>query len=154
MPSGAVGRNEPCPCGSGKKYKKCCLGKEPARLASETAPPTHWEDLSFSERAQIAAEVQRLDDLSNGAIDAIHARRYADAERLCAELLREYPQMIDGPDRLGMLREAQGRFAEAAEQYSKALAIIEAEPDGHAPELAEFFRERRDEAYARARKQV
>jgi hypothetical protein len=22
-----IGRNEPCPCGSGKKYKKCCLGK-------------------------------------------------------------------------------------------------------------------------------
>jgi uncharacterized protein YecA (UPF0149 family) len=20
-----VGRNEPCPCGSGKKYKKCCM---------------------------------------------------------------------------------------------------------------------------------
>ncbi|MFP4364176.1 MAG: YecA family protein [Spirochaetia bacterium] len=24
-----VGRNEPCPCGSGKKYKKCCLNKKP-----------------------------------------------------------------------------------------------------------------------------
>lgn len=23
-----VGRNDPCPCGSGKKYKKCC-GKSP-----------------------------------------------------------------------------------------------------------------------------
>ncbi len=23
-----IGRNEPCPCGSGKKYKKCCLEKE------------------------------------------------------------------------------------------------------------------------------
>jgi uncharacterized protein len=23
-PSGNVGRNDPCPCGSGKKYKKCC----------------------------------------------------------------------------------------------------------------------------------
>ncbi len=23
-----IGRNEPCPCGSGKKYKKCCLGKD------------------------------------------------------------------------------------------------------------------------------
>jgi preprotein translocase subunit SecA len=23
-PVGKVGRNEPCPCGSGKKYKKCC----------------------------------------------------------------------------------------------------------------------------------
>ncbi len=22
-----VGRNDPCPCGSGKKYKKCCLKK-------------------------------------------------------------------------------------------------------------------------------
>jgi hypothetical protein len=32
-----VGRNDPCPCGSGKKYKKCCLtaaeaGAPPARL--------------------------------------------------------------------------------------------------------------------------
>ena len=23
---GKVGRNEPCPCGSGRKFKKCCLG--------------------------------------------------------------------------------------------------------------------------------
>jgi SEC-C motif domain protein len=22
-----IGRNDPCPCGSGKKYKQCCLGK-------------------------------------------------------------------------------------------------------------------------------
>ncbi len=22
-----VGRNDPCPCGSGKKFKTCCLGK-------------------------------------------------------------------------------------------------------------------------------
>lgn len=25
-----VGRNDPCPCGSGKKYKKCCLNKKQA----------------------------------------------------------------------------------------------------------------------------
>ena len=24
-PPAKVGRNDPCPCGSGKKYKKCCL---------------------------------------------------------------------------------------------------------------------------------
>jgi preprotein translocase subunit SecA len=23
-----IGRNDPCPCGSGKKYKKCHLGRE------------------------------------------------------------------------------------------------------------------------------
>lgn len=26
----AAGRNDPCPCGSGKKYKKCCLGQDAA----------------------------------------------------------------------------------------------------------------------------
>jgi tetratricopeptide (TPR) repeat protein len=26
-----IGRNDPCPCGSGKKYKKCCLPKEQQR---------------------------------------------------------------------------------------------------------------------------
>ncbi|HNV85944.1 MAG TPA: SEC-C metal-binding domain-containing protein [Candidatus Omnitrophota bacterium] len=25
-----AGRNDPCPCGSGKKYKKCCLLNPPA----------------------------------------------------------------------------------------------------------------------------
>lgn len=27
-----IGRNDPCPCGSGKKYKKCCLGKNESDL--------------------------------------------------------------------------------------------------------------------------
>ena len=32
------GRNDVCPCGSGKKYKKCCLEKdEAARAAAMTA---------------------------------------------------------------------------------------------------------------------
>jgi hypothetical protein len=35
-----TGRNSPCPCGSGKKYKKCCLGGAP-RFRS--VPPTDEE---------------------------------------------------------------------------------------------------------------
>lgn len=27
-----IGRNDPCPCGSGKKYKKCCIEKDQERL--------------------------------------------------------------------------------------------------------------------------
>ena len=23
-----IGRNDPCPCGSGKKYKRCCMKKK------------------------------------------------------------------------------------------------------------------------------
>jgi hypothetical protein len=30
-----VGRNDPCPCGSGKKYKKCCLNKQRSQQAEE-----------------------------------------------------------------------------------------------------------------------
>ncbi len=30
-----LGRNDPCPCGSGLKYKKCCLGKEGKRPAAD-----------------------------------------------------------------------------------------------------------------------
>lgn len=29
-----VGRNDPCPCGSGKKYKRCCLRRDAARLSN------------------------------------------------------------------------------------------------------------------------
>ena len=31
-----VGRNDPCPCGSGEKYKKCCLANEVTPVASLT----------------------------------------------------------------------------------------------------------------------
>ena len=36
------GRNDPCPCGSGKKYKQCHLGlaNDPARAAAPGAPST------------------------------------------------------------------------------------------------------------------
>jgi len=35
-----IGRNAPCPCGSGKKYKKCCLGKvDPTQAVPESDAP-------------------------------------------------------------------------------------------------------------------
>ena len=33
-----VGRNDPCPCGSGKRYKKCCLGREDAPPVAVGSP--------------------------------------------------------------------------------------------------------------------
>jgi hypothetical protein len=35
-----VGRNDPCPCGSGKKFKKCCLNSASDSLSAGDAP---WE---------------------------------------------------------------------------------------------------------------
>ena len=35
-----TGRNDPCPCGSGKKYKKCCLAKDEVAQRVRAIPPT------------------------------------------------------------------------------------------------------------------
>ena len=34
-----TGRNNPCPCGSGKKYKKCCFDKKPREQTIIVASP-------------------------------------------------------------------------------------------------------------------
>ncbi|HUI96654.1 MAG TPA: DUF1186 domain-containing protein [Xanthobacteraceae bacterium] len=38
-----VGRNDPCPCGSGKKFKKCCLGKVDAMRSERRAHEPRFE---------------------------------------------------------------------------------------------------------------
>lgn len=40
-----IGRNDPCSCGSGKKYKKCCESKE-AAARKLTAHKIEGEDLT------------------------------------------------------------------------------------------------------------
>ena len=44
-----TGRNEPCFCGSGKKYKKCCIDKMEESIMSKIsgnnlAVEEHWEE--------------------------------------------------------------------------------------------------------------
>ena len=40
MKTPRIGRNDPCPCGSGKKFKHRCLGKgEPHGTGDEKGPP-------------------------------------------------------------------------------------------------------------------
>jgi len=40
-----TGRNEPCPCGSGKKYKQCCMPKDRARQVRDVARDREDEQL-------------------------------------------------------------------------------------------------------------
>jgi len=44
--SSVIGRNDPCPCGSGKKYKKCCLESEASAQAGKASPDlwSQWEE--------------------------------------------------------------------------------------------------------------
>lgn len=59
-----VGRNDPCPCGSGKKYKRCCLNKDEAREPTKTsATPKEIELrdrlLSFSGKERYKKEFEK-----------------------------------------------------------------------------------------------
>jgi hypothetical protein len=65
-----VGRNDPCPCGSGKKFKKCCLGKAtappPAIEPSRVAPPDadlDWIDDALSDDELLGELMEGYDPL-------------------------------------------------------------------------------------------
>lgn len=52
-----IGRNQPCPCGSGKKYKKCCLGTSKPETRPAVAPvPLIHPPPAYDAPQPIAAE--------------------------------------------------------------------------------------------------
>jgi tetratricopeptide (TPR) repeat protein len=97
-----IGRNDPCPCGSGKKYKKCCLN-----AASPIAANNHF---FYTD----------LDNLSNQVPTLIKQQKFDEAEEVCQRLIKEYPEQIDGLHRFAELFEAKGDRQQAAEYYLKS----------------------------------
>jgi tetratricopeptide (TPR) repeat protein len=91
-----------------------------------------------------------IDKLSNSVLDAIDAGRFDEAERICERLRREYPETFDWHARYAKLREAQGRFEEAAEHYAEARDLVMRQADGPSPGLADMFEQRRNSALAKA----
>ena len=69
------GRNDPCPCGSGKKFKKCCQDKSAAHV-TPNAPANDSE--------QPPTELDQLIILFN-------AKRFAELESMASLMLDEYP---------------------------------------------------------------
>jgi hypothetical protein len=72
----SVGRNDPCPCGSGKKYKKCCLAKETAvdleaYRANRAEENLRGEILRFATGGRFKDElVEAFQKYSGGNIEA------------------------------------------------------------------------------------
>jgi tetratricopeptide (TPR) repeat protein len=123
-----VGRNQPCPCGSSKKYKRCCLARDEAR-ASETRRAL------TTTTAAAWDEDDDLDTASNAVVDLIHAGRLDEAEAAARDLLVRYPEVPDGFERLGMVFEARGDRRCAADYYRQAVAFILEHPEGFDGEI-------------------
>jgi tetratricopeptide (TPR) repeat protein len=151
-----AGRNDPCPCGSGKKYKKCCLPtEETAALEVHAKAQAEREARAAADRLrdrQIRAEMRArwaaddtgadgdpLDAASNAVIDLIEAGKLEEAEAAARDLLVRYPDVHDGWDRLGMVYEARSNSREAADCYRKVIDLLRQHPDYADPEMAEDY---------------
>jgi len=121
-----IGRNEPCPCGSGKKYKKCCLPGQPEKRSSSVR------------KQRFIPVFTELDQLSNSVVDLIKENKLDEAEAVSRELLTEYPDQIDGFNRLAMVYEARGEKGKAAEFYRKAYRFAMSH-EGFDQDSADWF---------------
>lgn len=134
------GRNDPCPCGSGKKYKKCCLAKDEEAWHAAKADP-----------AATDFEPSREDKTSRKEIDpdieAFHARlrdfEAADYEGRMNLFIRtlDDPELMDGEMAFEMLQDLfrntiehgeRGRFDALVKRLREQL------PETYAAE-ASFF---------------
>jgi len=175
-----IGRNEPCPCGSGNKYKKCCRERDEeqsrarlraahekerlvelqmrelaARRAAAAALPAHELEHVLEHAHKVVLrfdDADDLDELTNSVLDLIKERRFDEALVACDRLLREYPEVHDGFERSALVHDALGNHALAADFWRKAVDFVEHPDnrDGYDEELIDDFRDHLAAAAARA----
>lgn len=115
------GRNDPCPCGSGKKYKKCCLAHDDAAEADARAVALEERVARAFASEDFVMVPDELEEISNHVVDLIDEGQLDEAERLAKTLLHDYPEVVDGLERLAMVAEARGDLANAVQLYQRTL---------------------------------
>ena len=145
----SIGRNESCSCGSGKKYKRCCLPKDEAARemaaraeAARRAPPfgSALRASQLRHLCGIGPSFDGLDAWSNAVVDLVQAGELDEAEAAARDLLWRFPDAHDGYERLGMVYEARGDNKRAADCYRRVIAFVAEHPDGYDPDFADVFR--------------
>jgi tetratricopeptide (TPR) repeat protein len=149
------GRNDPCHCGSGNKYKKCCLAKDEAvaRDSLVNAQARHDKRAATPRLRELKAEIaarlrmaeeedlyeDELDAASNAVVNLVRAAKLDEAEAAARDLLVRFPDVHDGWDRLGMVHEARGDSRQAADCCRKVIDFIRQHPDDCDADMLEQF---------------
>ena len=109
-----VGRNEPCPCGSGRKYKKCCLplDEQAARLASQ---PGHRAELETDDEIAPIAPAELADE------PELSSEAEAELDRIWDEL---GSKKILTTAQLDALLDRLLALPHAATQWSEVLDVL------------------------------
>jgi len=84
-----IGRNDPCFCGSGKKYKKCCIDRDIAFVDSVKFAERKKADPTFTPRSYYINRVTALND---------RLQNEARSEELDAELMELAGDTLDDLD--------------------------------------------------------
>ncbi len=121
----SVGRNDPCPCGSGKKYKKC-------HALAEEAPPSAAEPPKL-DAAKLSAEQTAL--LRPSEIAGLETARLSPKAFVTA--FRRVVDLRQWPLALRMIDEAKAERALGIEPTSLALEALHGAYDARARDTAE-----------------
>jgi tetratricopeptide (TPR) repeat protein len=85
-----IGRNQECPCGSGKKYKRCCLKSGGLRLSSYEITTGPMEELNNEDDFFSREEYELYADLGEKLV-AGEVTNFNEAVEFLEELKRKYP---------------------------------------------------------------
>jgi tetratricopeptide (TPR) repeat protein len=135
----AVSRNDPCPCGSGKRYKQChgALGATALRPLQATAPIESAPSTSASppfQSAPTASTGARSKSALSLAQQGVAAHRRGDidsAERAYGAALRVDPEQPLAMHYLGVVLFQRMRFTQALPLLARSTERIPGEPEFH-----------------------
>ena len=134
-----IGRNDPCPCGSGKKYKHCCLAKDEAAGRRRPSRPRQATTCRTITRASARTATRTIDAAAKGVLALIDAGNLDDAEQAAQATDERWPDVHDGYDCLGMVCEARGNNRQAAEYYRKVIAFARKDPSFYEDDFPEYY---------------
>src|ERR1022692_3048369 len=123
-----IGRNDPCPCGSGKKYKKCCRGRDEAQARKNrpAAVPALRED-DF-----IAEMLPKVDEAVDRLLMRAEKGQYEGVEAGIKALLREHPQHHTANFAMGAYLLATREDTEGAIPFfQKAVSVFPPMAEAH-----------------------
>jgi tetratricopeptide (TPR) repeat protein len=135
-----VGRNQPCPCGSGRKYKRCCWERDrAARVRTPPAVSTRQHRVPAESPLRYRLAETELDRLSNSVARLIEEGRLDEADAACEQLRTRYPEVPDWLMRKAMVCEARGEIDLAIEYCERTLAWMDEHPDDFEPASREPY---------------
>ena len=131
-----IGRNDPCPCGSARKYKQCCLAPAQVAVAPPATRPARVDLRQLTGRAAPAPlqdkrgrQLQLITDCYQGDPDHLPEGPWREEGELLAEV-----QWIDGE---AQLTTASIRTADRLRTRLEKLGMVHRDRRTSTPELDE-----------------